>query len=244
MPGFDRVAHVYDATRSLRADVMSGVVAGLVEYLGSSSVVDFGVGTGRFAAPLARAGVEVVGLDVSPAMIRQALGKGLANLVLAAAESVPFRRGSFDYALAVHFMHLVDDWRATLEEVARVARKGLLTLVGDLEESHPRDLYIQLREKKGFDMRGLKLGEREIIRMVTPSLTRRLVEYMEVFDPAELCEEYSAKLHSVTWDMPDDVNAQIVDEMRSSLGERRELLRSLYLVGWDHRQLRGIDPSA
>ncbi len=243
MPNFDRVANVYDATRSLRPDVMSRLVGELARFLDHSSVVDFGVGTGRFAAPLARAGISIAGLDVSRDMIRQAKEKGAGDLVRAASESVPFVGKSFDYALAVHFIHLVNDWKGTLKEMARVSRNGLLTVVEDVQGSHPRDLYLELREKEGFAMHGLKHGERDLIGMLKPSMNRVLVEYTEVFDPKELCDEYAAKLHSITWDMPDDVNAQIVDNMRATLGKKRELPRSVSLVAWRSEELRAFHPS-
>ena len=36
---------------------------------GSAQVLELGCGTGRVAAPLAEAGLEVVGVDISPAML-------------------------------------------------------------------------------------------------------------------------------------------------------------------------------
>jgi ubiquinone/menaquinone biosynthesis C-methylase UbiE len=227
----------------MRQDVMKEVVDGIEDFVGRSSVVDFGVGTGRFAAPLAQLGVDVVGLDVSLPMMSQARDKGVAGLVLATAESTPFRAQSFDYAMVVHFMHLLKDWRATVKEISRVSRKGLIAVVNDPEGSRPRDLYIRLRESRGFPMAGLKMGERDMVSMVRPSLMRRLSEYREEFDPAQLMDEYAAKLHSITWEVPDDVNRQIVGEMRSRLGEKRELERSVTLVVWDRDQLRRFDPS-
>jgi len=242
LPGFDRVADVYDATRSLRPDVMKRVVDGIVDFVGKSSVIDVGVGTGRFAAPLVRKGLDVTGLDVSPPMITQARGKGVPGLVLSAAESIPFREESFDYAMVVHFMHLPKEWRAALREVHRVTRRGLITVVGDPLGSRPRDTYVRLREERGFRMPGLRWGEREMVEMVPPSLTRELAEYVEEFDPDPWLEEYSAKLHSITWDIPDDVNAQIVEEMRSKLGGKRDVRRRLILSVWDRAQLREFYP--
>ena len=207
-------------------------------------MVDFGVGTGRLAAPLMQLGVDVVGLDVARSMIGQAREKGVAGLVLAAGESAPFRGESFDYAMVVHFMHLMKDWRAVVREISRVARKGLITLVGDPLGSLPRDTYVRLREDRGFKMVGLKLGEREMAEMVKPSLTRTLVEYREQFDPSQLLEEYAAKLHSITWDVPDKVNAEIVGAMRPLLGRKRERERKVIMAVWDRSQLRGFDPSA
>ena len=244
MSSFDRVAHVYDATRSLSPPVMRKVVDGVAEFVGGSSLVDFGVGTGRLAAPLIQRGVDVVGLDIARSMIGQARDKGVARLVLAAGESAPFRGESFDYAMVVHFMHLMEEWKAVVREISRVTRKGLITLVGDPLGSLPRDTYVQLREGRGFKMAGLKMGEREMAEMVKPSVTRVLVEYREQFDPSQLLEEYAAKLHSITWDVPDKVNAEIVDAMRPLLGRKRERERKVIMAVWDRSQLRGFDPSA
>jgi len=244
LSSFDRVAHVYDATRSLSPPVMRKVVDGVAEFVGGSSLVDFGVGTGRLAAPLIQRGVDVVGLDIARSMIGQARDKGVARLVLAAGESAPFRGESFDYAMVVHFMHLMEEWKAVVREISRVTRKGLITLVGDPLGSLPRDTYVQLREGRGFKMAGLKMGEREMAEMVKPSVTRVLVEYREQFDPSQLLEEYAAKLHSITWDVPDKVNAEIVGAMRPLLGRKRERERKVIMAVWDRSQLRGFDPSA
>lgn len=46
--------------------------ARLVETFGPLSVLDAGCGTGRIAVELARSGIEVVGVDVSPAMVAEA----------------------------------------------------------------------------------------------------------------------------------------------------------------------------
>lgn len=243
MASFDRVADVYDATRSLDPLVMSKIVDGILGFLGGSSIVDFGVGTGRFAAPFAQAGRNVVGLDISPQMIRQAWQKGVEGLVLGSAGAAPFRSSSFDYAMAVHFMHLLQDWRSAVREISRVVRKGLVTVVEDPKRAHVRDLYMRLREERGFKMSGLKAGERSMMEMVEPALTRELTSYREEFDPASLLGEYQAKLHSITWDVPDFVNGQIVEEMRRTLGGKQQLERRVFLAVWEKGQLREFDPS-
>jgi SAM-dependent methyltransferase len=53
--------------------VLSGAdEADFVEGLGARSVLDAGCGTGRVAVELARRGVEVVGVDISPDMLAKA----------------------------------------------------------------------------------------------------------------------------------------------------------------------------
>ena len=243
MSGFDRIADVYDATRSFEPEVMSKVVEGILDFVRGSTIIDFGVGTGRFAAPLAKSGIEVTGLDISRPMIRQAREKGVANLLLSSGESTPFRPRSFDYAMAVHFVHLLKDWKMVIGEISRVTRKGLVSVFGDPNGSHPRDLYVHMRERRGFKIAGLRLGERDLVEIVKPALEKTLVEYREVFDPVSLLDEYANKLHSITWDVPDEVNRQIVEEMRSQLGARRKVKRSVSLAVWDHDQLAGFHES-
>lgn len=244
MADFDRVAHVYDATRSLRPEVMEKVVEGIVQFMDGSTLIDFGVGTGRFAAPLARSGIQVTGLDIAPTMIRQAKEKGVGDLVLSSAESTPFRSASFDYAMVVHFMHLLRDWRAAVAEIARVTRRGLVTVLEDPAGFHPRDLYLDLRESMGFGMSGLKHGERDMVEMVAPELRKELAAYREELDPAALMDEYGAKQHSITWDVPDEANKRIVLEMRKRLGPKRTQDRSVSLAVWGHDQLARFQESA
>jgi ubiquinone/menaquinone biosynthesis C-methylase UbiE len=57
------VAEIYDRTRSLPNDVMEKLVRTLTRALSScKSVLDIGVGTGRFAKPLQDAGFGLLEL--------------------------------------------------------------------------------------------------------------------------------------------------------------------------------------
>ncbi|WP_367360340.1 class I SAM-dependent methyltransferase [Syntrophus buswellii] len=86
--------------------------------------LEIGVGTGRFAAPL---GVEM-GLDPSPAMLSHAAARGIRT-VAGVAERLPFRDGSFDYALLVTTLCFVDSPEETFAEAYRVLNSdGCLTI--------------------------------------------------------------------------------------------------------------------
>jgi SAM-dependent methyltransferase len=61
-------------------------------------LVDVGCGPGRHCHALARAGIEVVGLDISSAFLRAA---GPGSWVRADARRLPFRPGSFDAAISL-----------------------------------------------------------------------------------------------------------------------------------------------
>lgn len=66
----ERLAPIYDRWF---ADVpeFDDSIARLVELAGAGPVLELGVGTGRIALPLADRGLEVHGIDVSPAMVRR-----------------------------------------------------------------------------------------------------------------------------------------------------------------------------
>lgn len=92
--------------------------------------LEVGVGSGRFAAPL---GVPV-GLDPSPAMLALAAARGI-DVVEGVAEELPFRSGSFDYALVVTTICFVDSPAAMLAEIRRVLKPGGCLVVGFIDRA-------------------------------------------------------------------------------------------------------------
>src|SRR5439155_4011909 len=76
---FDRVATIYDETRSLAPRAMARLLAVLVDELHRKLVLEIGVGTGRYAVPLQKSGIRVVGVDISRLMIEFGLAKGLRD---------------------------------------------------------------------------------------------------------------------------------------------------------------------
>ena len=67
----EEIAATYDAATSGMHDqsVSDAVVDVLAELAGDGRALEFGVGTGRIALPLARRGVDVHGIDLSRAMV-------------------------------------------------------------------------------------------------------------------------------------------------------------------------------
>jgi ubiquinone/menaquinone biosynthesis C-methylase UbiE len=94
-----------------------------------SEVLEIACGTGRFTTMLAERGADIVGLDISGAMLAQGREKAAAAGI---ADGVEFMRGdagrlpfpddSFDAVFAMRFFHLADTPAAYLSEMRRVAR--------------------------------------------------------------------------------------------------------------------------
>lgn len=102
-------------------------------------MLELGVGTGRIALPVAAAGCEIVGIDLSAEMLaglRQHLRDEPAargaplQLVRGDISRLPFRGASFDAAMATHVLHLVPRWQSTLEQMVALLKPGGQVLLG------------------------------------------------------------------------------------------------------------------
>jgi SAM-dependent methyltransferase len=126
---FDRAADYYDATRALSPMVEAAVTELLsAELAGRGRCLEIGVGTGRIAVPLWRAGVPMAGIDLSRAMMLRiavkAGGEPPFPLAQADATRLPFGASSFGGAIACHVLHLIPAWREAVAELLRVLRPG------------------------------------------------------------------------------------------------------------------------
>lgn len=109
-----------------------------VERTDPRRVVDLGCGSGRITAALAQGSRRVLGLDLSPDMLRRARrrlrGEGSVDLVRGDVRRLPVASG-WDMAVAVDglFGHLLgdDERQAALEEITRaLAPSGRFVLEG------------------------------------------------------------------------------------------------------------------
>src|SRR5947208_10415220 len=96
------------------------LIRSVVTWGSGDRILDLACGPGRHAAELTRWGGQVVGFDLSRAMLRRARERGDAALVRGDMRALPFRNGSF--ALAVNlftsFGYFLDD-----EEHGRVVQQ-------------------------------------------------------------------------------------------------------------------------
>jgi len=140
-------------------------------------VLELGCGTGRVSLPLARAGVDLVGIDRSGPMLDRArtqLRKSSApgilkslRLVRGDIRALPFATGAFSMVLAPYgiLQSLIRprDLAATLTSVARVATRGAtfgIDLVPDVPKWREYENRVQLRGRA----RGAQLTLIESVR--------------------------------------------------------------------------------
>jgi len=131
---FDRASGFYDASRTHGPEVQAEVTALLAGVLESRGrCLEVGVGTGRVALPLHRAGIPMARVDISPRMVERLVdkagGRSPFPLALADATALPFGDGAFGAALVAHVLHLIPTWRQALAELVRVVGPGAPVLV-------------------------------------------------------------------------------------------------------------------
>ncbi|MGB2694728.1 MAG: methyltransferase domain-containing protein [Dehalococcoidia bacterium] len=129
---FDHAADAYDATRALAPQIdarRTDAILAELQGVDADRLLEVGIGTGRIARPLMARGLRLTGVDIASRMmarLREQLTPAHAtpDLLLADATALPFGTASFRAALVVHVLHLVSDWRRTLDEIRRVVASG------------------------------------------------------------------------------------------------------------------------
>lgn len=124
----------HDRQRRLPVAAQRALVAGLHAHLHARGpCLDAGIGTGSVALPLVEAGIPIVGVDRSGAMLDALRAKagGTAPLPLVRGDllQLPFRTAAFGAALVANVFHLIPAWRTAVAELVRVVAPGGLLLV-------------------------------------------------------------------------------------------------------------------
>jgi SAM-dependent methyltransferase len=96
-------------------------------------VLEIACGTGRFTTMLAERGAAIVGLDISPAMLKQGRAKARAAgadgdlaFLRGDAARLPFPDDHFETVVAMRFFHLADTPASYLAELRRVASEQVV----------------------------------------------------------------------------------------------------------------------
>jgi len=93
-------------------------------------ILEVACGTGRFTVMLADQGADIVGVDISNAMLEQGRAKAVAagvdeavEFLRADAGRLPFPDDYFDAVFAMRFFHLAPDPEGYIREMCRVSKR-------------------------------------------------------------------------------------------------------------------------
>jgi ubiquinone/menaquinone biosynthesis C-methylase UbiE len=233
---FDQAAHIYDKTRGLPPKIMGELVRALVKELGKDkAVLDVGVGTGRFAKPLQENSIKLVGIDISCRMMQKAKEKGVEHLLRSDVCFLPFRDSCFDVTLSVHVLHLISDWQAALREICRVTKGSLFSVITKPFRNPVSQAYEELAKKKGYDVRHIGLGERELSEIIEPNKSILATRWVSNAD--EHLAFLKQRAYSRQWKVPRNVDQCIVNELTKRFAGQKHQLE-MHILSWSISDLK------
>jgi SAM-dependent methyltransferase len=231
---FDRAAAYYDETRGLSPEGVASQTRVLAEELrGRGDVLEIGVGTGQVALPLHDAGIPMVGLDVSGAMvaqlIRKAGGRPPFPLVLGDATRLPIRDGAVGAVVLRWVLHLIPAWRTALAEMARAVVPGgtVIVLLGSYDRDERAEIQERFADVAGLARApaGLMWGATDELDVAMGALGGR-VRLLPAFRVpatqtlADFIDALESNKYSWTWPAPDDVRRRAASDVRAWAVER------------------------
>lgn len=227
---FDRAVEFYDKTRGLPKEAMRRTIDMLVPHLRDRRCLEIGVGTGRFALPLAAAGIEMVGIDLSAAMLSKLIEQRSGDrpaVALADATKLPFNDSRFGAGLACHVFHLIPPWRDALAELFRAVVPGGLVLhnYGHFGDDEWREIIHRFLDLAGLprDHRGANEAEevdaaaRELgadVELLELVRTTRRITIARSIDGLE------RGTFSITWGADHAARKRAADALREWAAER------------------------
>lgn len=228
---FDRAVEFYDQTRALPPEIMDPAMQSLVHELqvtSDSRVLEIGVGTGRFALPVAERIGRVFGIDLSVGMmevLKRKKNAGAVRLAQADATALPFPTDTFNAVYAVHVLHLVSGWQNAVREVMRVLAPGGRFIIN----FHRRDtaspnvlIRRQLRDlalEFGLDLKrpGAQSEDEILEELQRWDPDARLIEVAEWTEDeavGTILEEVDRQIFSETWAIPREVMEKLIPRLQ------------------------------
>jgi SAM-dependent methyltransferase len=138
---FNKRSNAYASCGALMDQADLDTVVGLLDLTGVERVLDVATGTGFLAMALSPHVKEVIGIDLTPGMlklaVRAAKENGLDNITCLTGdvEHLPFRESEFDVLTCRFSFHHFPEPRMSLCEMARVLRPGGRLVIEDMLSS-------------------------------------------------------------------------------------------------------------
>ncbi len=180
---YDAIADIYD-TQPYRAKTVDPELCALTErgrFSGTLAILDIGCGTGNQLVANRKIvpGAQLVGLDRSAGMLRQARSKAPdVAWVQADGAALPFRDRSFDFVTCQHALHHMPDKAGVLRAVCRVLRPGGRLVILSLcpQESADWLYYEYFPEAQAIDLRDFWAPEALVAAMDSTGFAAVTVE--------------------------------------------------------------------
>lgn len=133
--GYEAWSATYDIIPNLLIDVEEPVVKSLLQKFPPGRVLDAACGTGRYSGYLHKLGHEVLGVDLSPAMLQHAKTRNpKIKFIKSNLKALPLDNNNFDLVICALALTHFSDINQVLTELFRVVRPGGHIIISDI---HP-----------------------------------------------------------------------------------------------------------
>ncbi len=187
-------------------------------------VLDVGCGIGLYLKKFKDHGATVFGVDVDEEKVVEA-SEELPNLVVARAESLPFRAEAFDVVLLHEVLEHVEDDRLAVQEAVRVLCPG-----GKVVIFAPNRLY-------PFETHGFFLGRKYFFGNIP------LINYLPDFLRRRLCPHVRAYTSKGLKKLFEGIPVRFLVHTRIYPGYDKISLRRPYLAHWLRRITYALEGS-
>lgn len=233
---FETIADIYDDTRSLPKSTMKEIIVIIADELKHSRrVLDLGVGTGRFAEPLSKKGIDILGVDISEAMIKKAQLKDIDNLILGDACVLPFKDSSFDSIICVHVLHLIENCDEVLREIKRVGGEKLLSVINKKSQFSVMDEYKNALSECNFKLEFHGVRERDIKEKLLPEKKILIEPFRDIKSIGERLILLEKRKHSYTYNTPNQVHECAIAYLKNKFIDELDLhpVSEIEVVEWN-----------
>ncbi|MCB0700711.1 MAG: methyltransferase domain-containing protein [Chitinophagales bacterium] len=123
-PIYDTIGINYNTTR--KADpVIADILYNLLQPKNNGKYLDIGCGTGNYLKALSDKGLDIIGVDPSDTMLKEAKEKNPnTTLIQGKAENLPFDDANFDGGMGIFTLHHWNDIQQGINEIYRVLKPG------------------------------------------------------------------------------------------------------------------------
>jgi ubiquinone/menaquinone biosynthesis C-methylase UbiE len=171
----------------------AALVLDLLGPVPGERILDAGSGTDIFTWEFRVRGANVVGLDISWAMLRWVQKKKDAlnpQMVTADMTLLPFADGVFDKTVSVTALEFIEDERRAVAELFRVTKPGGIVVVATLNSLSPWAVRRRERARENqesiFNRVCFRSPAQLLAAAPVPGIVRTAIHFTKEDDPAEL----------------------------------------------------------
>jgi len=163
MHHYDSLAPVYDAQYSEEQDAKMKAALNRIKLKENSLILDVGCGTGLLFKHVRTSVKLLVGLDLSPRILKEAkkLVKNFPTtaVIRADADFTPVQSDVFDATFAITLLQNMPDPLATLLEMKRVSKDHAFVVVTGLKKEFSREAFVKLLQRAELETLVIESGD-------------------------------------------------------------------------------------